>query len=98
MALKTHATIILDVQDFLGQNTGDFTSPLLTKTIEQALVQFSHYSPFIAQATLATTDDSKELNITSIKNKLWVAELEYKTGKTPRQFIRWDEHYRNMLS
>ena len=98
MALKTHATIILDVQDFLGQNTGDFTSPLLTKTIEQALVQFSHYAPFIAQATLATTDDSKELNITSIKNKLWVAELEYKTGKTPRQFIRWDEHYRNMLS
>ncbi len=98
MALKPHATIVLDVQDFLGQNTGDFTSPLLTKTIEQALVQFSHYAPFIAQATLATTNDSKELNITSIKNKLWVSELEYKVGKTPRQFIRWDEHYRNMLS
>lgn len=96
--MKTHATIIDDVQDFLGQNTTDFTDALLTKTIEQVLVEFSRYSPFIAQETLATTDDSKELNITSIKNKLWVAELEYKTGKTPRQFIQWDEHYRNMLS
>ncbi len=98
MSLKTHATILDDVQDLLGQNVTDFTDALLTKTVEQALVEFSRYSPFIAQETLATTDDSKELDIKAIENKLWVAELEYKVGKTPRQFIRWDEHYRNMLS
>ncbi len=98
MALKTHATIIDDVQDMLGQNTTDFTDPLLTKTIEQALAKFSKFSPLIAKAILATTDGSKKLNITAIKNLLWIHGLEYKVDKTPTSFTKFTEDYRNMLS
>lgn len=96
--MKAHATIIDDIQDMLGQNTTDFTDALLIKWIEQGLQEFSRYSPLIVRATLATTDDSKELNITAIKNLLWIESLEYKTGKTPRQFINFIERYRNILS
>ncbi len=98
MALKTHATIIDDIQDLLGQNTTDFTDALETKYIEQGLHEFSRYCPLVVRATLATTNDSKELDITSIKNLLWIESLEYKTGKTPRQFRNFTEHYRNRLS
>ena len=98
MTLKTHATILDDIQDSLGQNTTDFTDALLTKWIKQTLPEFSRYVPFITRETLATTDDSKELNITAIKNRLWVHDLEYRISKTPRQFPKFTEHYRNMLS
>ena len=98
MSLKTHATIIDDIQDLLGQNTDDFTDALLTKFINQGLFEFSHYAPLIVRETLATTDGSKELDITATKDKLWVHELEYKTGETPRQFRGFTEHYRNVLS
>ena len=98
MALKTHATITDDIQDFLGQKTLDFTDALLTKWIPQGLHELSRYSPLKVRETLATDDDSLELNITSIKNLLWVDDLEYKISKTPREFAEFTEHYRQKLS
>lgn len=98
MSLKTHATIILDIQDELGGNTTDFTSALLTKKLAEGLQEFSRYVPYIVRETLAVTEDSKELNISAIDNLLWIDSLEYLSGQTPRQFPDFTEHYRNTIS
>ncbi len=98
MALKTHATFLTDIQSLLGSNTTDFSDAFLTLRIPEALQEFSRFTPFKVRETLATTDDSKELDITAIENLLWVDDLEYKTGKTPRQWVNFTEHYRNTLS
>ena len=66
MALKSHATIIDDIQSELGGNTTDFTDAILTTEIAEALQELSRYSPLIVRETFATTEDSKELDITSI--------------------------------
>ncbi len=98
MALKTHATFLDDIQDELGGNTKDFTDAILTKKILECLPEFSRYTPLIVRAILATTDASKKLNITAIKNRLWIHDLEYKVDKTPTSFTKFTEDYRNMLS
>jgi hypothetical protein len=98
MALINFDTFIDRIQDELGGNVTDFSNDILTNKIPEVLPEFSRYSPFLVRETIATIDDSKELDIKDIPNLLWVSELEYKIDKTPRQFIKWDEHYRDVLS
>lgn len=98
MALKSHATIIDDIQDLLGSNTTDFTDALLTKYLAQGLNEFSRYCPQIVRETLAATEDSKELDISSIKDRLWINALEYRIDKDEREWREFTEHYNNILS
>lgn len=98
MALKTHATLIDDIQDMLGQNTDDFTDALVTKYIEQGIQELSRYCPFKVREILAATDDKKELDISFIENLLWVDALEYRVGKDEREWRNFTEHYNNTIS
>jgi hypothetical protein len=98
MALKSHATIIDDIQDYLGANTTDFTDALTTKWIAQGLNEFSRYCPNIVRETFATTEDSKELSISEVKNRLWIDALEFRVGKDVREWRNFTEHYGNMIS
>ena len=98
MALKSHATIIDDVQDSLGSNTTDFTDAIITKKIVEGLNEFSGYCPNIVRETLATTEDSKELDISGIKDMLWISALEFKADKAVRQWRNWTQHYGTIIS
>lgn len=98
MTLKSHATIIDDIQDELGSNTTDFTDAILTKKIAEGLQELSRYCPFIVREILATVDDSKELDISFIENLLWIDALEYKVGKDERQWRNFTKHYRHTVS
>ena len=98
MTLKSHATIIDDIQDELGGNTTDFTDAILTKKIAEGVLELSRYCPFIVREILATTEDSKELDISFIENLLWIDSLEYRVGKDPRRWRNFTEHYRHTVS
>ena len=98
MSLKTHATLIDDIQSLLGSNTTDFTDAFLTLRIAECLQEFSRYCPFIVREILATTDDSKELDISFIENLLWIDSLEYKVDQDDREWRNFIEHYRNTVS
>jgi len=98
MALLSHATIIDNVQSLLGSNTTDFSDAFLTLRIVEALPEFSRYCPLIVKETLCATEDSKELDISFISNMLWIGALEYRVGRTNREWRNWKEHYRDTLS
>ena len=98
MALKSHETIIDDIQDMLGSNTTDFTDALLTKSIERSLHELSQYCPHVVRETFALTEDSKEIDISEIKDLLWIDAIEFKTGKTIRQWRNWAAHYGDEIS
>jgi len=98
MALKSHATLLDDIQSLLGGNTTDFTDAILTTRLAEGLQELSRYSPLIVKETLFTTDDSKELDTSGIENLLWIDSLEYKVDKDPRQWRNFIEHYRNTIS
>jgi len=98
MSLKSHATIIDDIQDYLGANSTDFTDALVTKYIEQGLNELSRYCPHIVRETFATTEDSKELDISEVKDLLWIDSLEFRVDQTPRDWRNFTEHYGNTVS
>lgn len=98
MSLKSHATIIDDIQSLLGSNTTDFSDAFLTIRIAEGLQEFSRYCPFIVKETLATTEDSKELDISFIENLLWIDSLEYRVDKKKREWRNFIEHYNKMVS
>lgn len=98
MALKSHATIIDDIQSLLGGNTTDFTDAILTTRIAEGLNELSRYTPHIVRETIVATEDSKELDITSIKDLLWIDALEFKIGQDDREWRNFIEHYHNIVS
>ncbi len=98
MALKSHSDITDDIQDYLGSNTTDFTDALLIKYIAQGLNELSGYCPHIIRETFPTTDDSKELDISEIRDLLWIDALEYKVGQSTRQWRNFTRHYGTVIS
>ncbi len=98
MALKSHADITDDIQDYLGGNTTDSTDALLIKYITQGLNELSGYCPHIIRETFPTTDGSKELDISEIKDLLWIDALEYKVEQSTREWRNFTRHYSTMVS
>uniref|UniRef100_A0A6H1ZIJ3 Uncharacterized protein n=1 Tax=viral metagenome TaxID=1070528 RepID=A0A6H1ZIJ3_9ZZZZ len=98
MALKSHATIIDDVQSLLGSNTTDFTDAILTTRIAEGLNELSQYSPHIVRETIAATEDSKELDINSVKDLLWIDALEFRVDEEDREWRNFIEYFHNMIS
>jgi len=102
MARKSHADITDAIQEYLGNNSTDFTDALLINWITQGLTEFSYYCPNIVRETFATNGVSssatKELDISEISDLLWVDALEFKVGKTPRQWRNFKQHYSTQLS
>ena len=54
--------------------------------VKDALRELSLYVPNIVKETLTTTATSKDLDISSIADLIYVSEVEYEVGKDPR---RW---------
>mgnify|MGYP001560853221 CR=1 FL=1 len=98
MSLKSHATIVSDVQSLLGGNTTDFTSAILTTRIAEGLQELSRYCPYVVLETVTATEDSKELNISHIENLLWLQALEYRVGKEEREWRTFVEYYKDSIS
>ncbi len=51
MAIRTHATILDDIQDDLGSNTTDFTDAILTKKVNEGLDELSRFIPHVVKHT-----------------------------------------------
>ena len=98
MALKNYSTIVDDIQDYLGSNATDFTDALMLKWVPQGLSELSGYCPHIVREIFPTTSTSKELDISEIKDLLWIDALEYKVGQSTRQWRNFTRHYGTVIS
>ena len=70
------------------QDTGKliWSDAEIEDAVKDALRELSLYAPNIVKETLATTATSKDLDISSIADLIYVSEVEYEVGKDPR---RW---------
>lgn len=66
----------------------------LTRHIQRALKELSEGVPLLAKATLATTADSREIDISSLADRIMVQAVEYPIDKSPinyRRFSIWGD-------
>ena len=61
----------------------------LTRHINRALKQLSERVPLPAKATLATTDESREIDISSISSRIMVQAVEYPVDEFPKSYQRF---------
>ena len=61
----------------------------LTRHIERAVKELSERLPLTASATLATTPGSREIDISSLADRIMVLAVEYPANQSPKQFQRF---------
>jgi hypothetical protein len=70
-------------------NNYQWSDTELTRHINRAVSEFSEKVPLPAKATLPTTADSRELDISSLANRVMVEAIEYPLDMTPAGFQRF---------
>jgi hypothetical protein len=97
--IRAHSAIIDAIAALLQDSSNtDYSAAELATFLIDALKELSNYSPNIVRETVTTTADSRDLDISAIKNLIEVRELEYEVGKNPRQFRNFIEHYSNFIT
>ena len=61
----------------------------IERAIARALAELSRYVPRDMKSTIATTDGSREIDISSLTDRVSVDRVEFPVGETPRQFQRF---------
>jgi len=61
----------------------------LTRHINRALKQLSERVPLPAKATLATTADSREIDMSSLTDRIMVQAVEYPVDEFPKRYQRF---------
>lgn len=82
---------VLVRRDLHDEETGNYrwTDDELNRHINHAVKEFSEYIPLEQKATKATTAGSRELDITSITERVKVEAVEYPTDKFPGRYQRF---------
>ncbi len=77
--------------DLSDQDSGDYqwTDEELTRHIDRAVRELSEQIPLPAKATLATTADSREVDISGLTDRIIVQAVEYPTGNYPPSYQRF---------
>ena len=61
----------------------------IDRAIQRAVAELSRYVPREMKSTLATSDGSREIDISSLTDRVSLDRIEFPVGKTPRQFQRF---------
>ena len=72
--------------EFVAGTTLDWKDDELDLHIGECIAEISDYAPYKVKETLATTDGSRELDISSIEDLVSIEKLEYKTDSYPRNY------------
>ena len=78
-------TVRSDLHDEDSENYR-WTDSEINRHIAHAVQDFSEYLPYEQRATKATTADSRELDISSLTNRVVVEALEYPIDKFPKRY------------
>jgi len=61
----------------------------IERAIARAVAELSRYVPREMKATIATTDGSREITLTTLTDRVSVDRVEFPVGETPRNFQRF---------
>ncbi|HEX74273.1 MAG TPA: hypothetical protein G4N93_03905 [Dehalococcoidia bacterium] len=66
-----------------------WTNDELDRHIAHALKEFSEAMPYEQKATIATVADSREIDISSLSDRVMVEAVEYPVGEFPQRYQRY---------
>lgn len=66
-----------------------WTDDEVDRAIQRAVAEFSRYMPREMRNTIATTDGSREIDISALTDRVSVDRIEFPVGQHPRTFQRF---------
>jgi hypothetical protein len=89
MNLATMRTLVR--RDLKDEDSSDYRwqDNELDRAIQRAVAELSRYVPREMKTTIATTDDSREIDISSLTDRVSIDRVEFPVGATPRSFQRF---------
>jgi len=90
---EMRATVRRDLHDEDEANYR-WTNDELDRHIAHAVNEFSQAIPYEQKATIATTSGSREIDISSVTDRIMVEAVEYPVDKFPKRYQRfslWSE-------
>ncbi len=78
-------------RDLHDEDSGNYrwTDNEIDRHIARAVKEFSEAIPLEQKATLATTAGSREINITTLTNRIMIEAVEYPVGQFPASYQRF---------
>jgi len=70
-------------------NNYQWSSDELTRHINRAVRELSEWVPLLAKATLPTTSGSRQVDISSLTNRVMVQAVEYPVDESPARYQRF---------
>jgi len=70
-------------------NNYQWSDDELTRHINRAVRELSEWVPLLAKATLPTTSGSREVDISSLTNRVMVQAVEYPVDESPARYQRF---------
>ena len=61
----------------------------IDRAIQRAVAELSRYVPREMKSTIATTSDSRDIDIATLTDRVSVGRVEFPVGETPRSFQRF---------
>lgn len=58
----------------------------IRQCIDDALVEIAEYSPYVVLATVTTSEGTKDVDISTITDALWIDQVEFREDKNPKRF------------
>ena len=72
-----------------GSDNYRWTDDEVDRAIQRAVAEFSRYIPREMKNTIATTDGSREIDISALTDRVSVDRIEFPVGEHPRIFQRF---------
>jgi len=85
---EMRATVRRDLHDEDEENYR-WTNDELDRHIAHAVKDFSEAVPYEQKATKATTSGSREIDISTLTDRIMIAAVEYPVDKLPRMYQRY---------
>lgn len=89
MDLSTMRTLVR--RDLKDEDSSDYRwqDNEIDRAIGRAVAELSRYVPREMKSAIATTDGSREIDISSLADRVSVDRVEFPVGEAPRQFQRF---------
>jgi hypothetical protein len=89
MDLSTMRTMVR--RDLKDEDSSDYRwqDNEIERAIQRAVAELSRYVPREMKTTVATTDGSRDIDISSLTDRVSVDKIEFPAGEHPRQFQRF---------
>lgn len=87
-----YTTLVRDQLQDVASGTEVWTDLEIADHVQRAIKDVSQYRPYLRETVLVIQDDSKDIDISSLSDRVYIDRVDYYPDRTDRRWRNWTEH------